>query len=325
MNELSTSELDGRLAELGRELSPALRAAHRSRPIRTDAGLRLETHRQRLHIVRQRAWTGLAAGLAGGVGLGAAAFMTRPQPAAADVLDKLEAEAFSTGLSASGPGCPPAPGSGGEEARSTGGIIAFQAGDPVSGPPTGPTTMTSATDLSDKLAKALGVSGDKVRAAMVATVRANLPSGSPPDPLAKIAENLGVSRDQVCAAFFDPQAPDQPVITGVSAGPGPNKPDNPDLPGAVTSFNGHVLDLTSPTPDQLKGPAAKLGVTTDRLAEAVKAAAPPAPPPLPNPDEIIKRFAQNLGMSEDTVRAAIKQVEGDHGFYFAVPLPGFGK
>jgi hypothetical protein len=45
-----------------------------------------------------------------------------------------------------------------------------------------------------------------------------------------------------------------------------------------------------------------------------------------SPDEIIRRLAQHLGMSEDKVRAAITQVEGNgSAFYFAVPLPKFGR
>jgi transcription initiation factor TFIIIB Brf1 subunit/transcription initiation factor TFIIB len=43
----------------------------------------------------------------------------------------------------------------------------------------------------------------------------------------------------------------------------------------------------------------------------------PARPP--NPDELINRFAQNLGVSPDKVRAAITQVEGPNRLYFVVP------
>ena len=223
-----------------------------------------------------------------------------------------------------------------------------------SGPGSGPTTVTNANELSDKLAAALGISGDQVRAAMVATIRADLPA-PPPDPMASIAQQLGMTREQVCAAFFEGEG----AITGFSIGntalsvangkpgePGPKldgaNPKNPivvDTNGkhlGTTDANGkeglvvgpgNGLNLNMATAEHLKVQAGKLGVSPERLLAAVKAAVPATPPPptLPGPDELIKRFAQNLGMPESKVRAAITQVEGNNGFYFAVPLPGFGR
>jgi hypothetical protein len=69
-------------------------------------------------------------------------------------------------------------------------------------------------------------------------------------------------------------------------------------------------------------------VTPERLAAAIHATLSkpmPTPPAPPSEDAIIGRFAQNLGIGEDKVRAAITQVEGPNRFYFAVPLPGLSK
>jgi hypothetical protein len=169
------------------------------------------------------------------------------------------------------------------------------------------------------------VSGDQVRQAMRQTLSAELPTNLPPDPMAGIAQQLGVSTEQVCAAFFNPQSPGV-VISGslpdekhVTSG---GKMDS----GAVVGINGTAINLNTVTADQLSGPAQKLGVTPDRLLAAVKASIP-SPPALPTPpseDEIISRFAQNLGMSQEKVRAAITQVEGPNQFYFVVPFPGLG-
>ena len=86
--------------------------------------------------------------------------------------------------------------------------------------------------------------------------------------------------------------------------------------------------MSTATPEHAQRSGAASGVTSERLAAAVHAAAAsmPLPPPIPpNADEIIRQFAQNLGLSEDRVQAAITQVEGNGRFYFAVPLPGFGR
>jgi hypothetical protein len=182
---------------------------------------------------------------------------------------------------------------------------------------------------------------------MVATIRADM--SAPPDPMASIAQQLGMSREQVCAAFFEGNG----AITGFSVGSGKpgelgpvldgptgksavvveangKNPGTVDANGKSTFVTGpgeNVLNLNTATAEQLKVQADKLGVSTERLRAAVQAAVPATPPPptLPGPDELIKRFAQNLGMPESKVRAAITQVEGNNGFYFAVPLPGLGR
>ena len=260
--------------------------------------------------------TGTAAILVAGLAIGVAVFANQAQTASAsEAFQRLEAEATSA---ASTPG----PCGGGKLASAaTGGVVAMAGG--VDANPKAPAlTSTDASQLSDKLAQALGVSGDRVRQAMRQTLAPDLPSGPPPDPIAGIARQLGMSTDQVCAAFANPNAQD-----GSSVSVGRQVTTGGAKRGAVLYINGTEIDLESETAGQLSAPAQKLGVSPDRLLSAIKAAvpAPPSPPPnLPSKDELINRFAQNLGMSPDKVRAAMTQVEGPNRFYFVVPLPGFG-
>jgi len=268
-----------------------------------------------------RAWaTGAVAVLVVGLGVGGATFANQAQTArAAEAVYQLQVEA-ATSSPVPGPcAAPNAP-----KPSAAGGTIAFAGvGDPSGA---GPVTVADANQLSDKLAQALGVSGDRVRQAMRETVSADLPSGPPPDPLAGIAKQLGVSTEQVCNAFSNPQSTGVMVSGSVAegkyvttgGGSGPN---------VVLTINGTQINLDSETADQLSGPAQKLGVSPERLVAAIKASVP-APPPLPSsppdPDDVINRFANKLGMSPDKVRAAITQVEGPNRFFFEVPLPDFG-
>jgi len=94
----------------------------------------------------------------------------------------------------------------------------------------------------------------------------------------------------------------------------------------VLNLGGKPIDLNSASPNELSDPAQRLSVSPERLLAAVRASVPSTPPPPPpSEDEIIKRLASNLSMSQDQVRAAIKQVEGNSPFYFVVPLPGLGR
>ena len=152
--------------------------------------------------------------------------------------------------------------------------------------------------------------------------------------MAAIAQQLGTSRDKVCAAFFDPSSGVNGLALKKTSGMAPrvgadkvfvssNSAGAAATPPAIDTSS--VIDLSSATADQLSGPAKLLGVTPDQLLAAVRAAvsAMPAPPAPPSEDEIINRLAQNLGISPDKVRAAITQVEGPNHFYFAVPIPNF--
>lgn len=335
MNELSDIEQDQQLAELERELGPSLRHVFGNSSMRpafaASAPPIVHSRRPRLRIVTQRTWASLAAGLAVLVAVGVALVAVRPQPAdASEVLGQIQMEASAQYfVSDAAPGC----GAGGEVMR-TAGVAGMQ----VSGfgtPPSGPVTASNANELSDKLAAALGVTGDQVRAAMLASVQAELPTAAPPDPMDSIAKQLNLPRDKVCAAFF--QGPN--AITGFSVGDARVTRSGGDAAvtqssgdtavtrsggdAAVTRTGSNVIVLNTVTADQLKPQALQLGVSPDQLLAAVKAALPPpgAPPKLPDPDEIIRRFAQNLGLPEAKVRAALTQVEGNHGFYFAVPPP----
>jgi hypothetical protein len=339
------------LETLEREIGPTLRNGLRGRPMRPAFAnaLREELQamplrgpranvRRRLWLVPGRAWAGLAAVVAVGLVSSLVLLASRPQPvSAAEVLSQVQAEAVTMLSTSGGPGCSGAQGAG------TGAMGFAVARGPDGGAPgkdvAGPVTVSgdakvaeavkgSATDLSDKLANALGVSGDRVRNAMIATMQADMPSGLPPDPFASIAQQLGLSREQVCSAFMDDPSGVGGVVVhfqGAGATAAHLEPKDEVRLGGQTGKP--EIDLNTATAEQLAGPAQRLGVTPERLAAAAHAAAAsmPAPPPPPKEDQIISRFAQNLGLSEDKVRAAIKQVEGNNGFYFAVPVPNFAK
>jgi hypothetical protein len=317
MPENAHTELDERLTELERDLGPALRSVYRGSAIgsgfRNELGDTLAALEARprplLQAVRRRAWAAVAAVVVGGLALSVALFANQPQAvSASDVLDGLQTEAIGVDAAVGGPGCGPS----GPAGQTTGGVIAIQTGP---NPSSGPTTVGNATDLSDRLAAALGVSGLRVREAMLATMRAEMPP-VPPDPMTGIAKQLGLSTEQVCAAFFN--APGSSVGFVVSNG----RPTE-HLSTAIGVNGKTVINLGTVTAEQLQEPAQKLGVSPDRLLAALKASAPPTPTsPPPSPDEIIRSFARQLGMSEDKVRGAMTQVEGKGGFYFAVPIPG---
>jgi hypothetical protein len=86
--------------------------------------------------------------------------------------------------------------------------------------------------------------------------------------------------------------------------------------------NGKPINLSTVTAADVKEPAERLGVNADRLANALRASMPSTPPPPPAEHDIVGGLARNLGTSEDKVRAALKEVEGNGPFYFVVPLLG---
>lgn len=328
------------LEALEREIGPTLRSGLRGRPMRSEFANALRDElqalpastprangRPRLWLLPGRAMAGLAAVIVVGLVSSVVLLASRPQPAsAAEVLSQVQAEAVTMLSTSGGPACSETPANG----AATGGV-AFAVGHGPGDGPAGATGATvtdpvkgSPTDLSDKLAQALGVSGDRVRDAMIATMRAEMPSTLPPDPFTIIAQQLGLPREQVCNAFMDGQSGVGGVGVHFQGAGAPaaqrQAKDDVRLDGADGKPE---IDLNTATADQLKGPAQRLGVTPERLATAVHAAAAsmPAPPPPPEEDQIISRFAQNLGLSEDKVRAAIKQVEGNSAFYFSVPVP----
>jgi hypothetical protein len=328
------------LEMLEAELGPTLRASLRGDAPRSGFVENLRTQlnvlpveparrRARLTLVGHRVWAGLAAIVVIGVASSVALMASRPQPAsAAEVMSQVQAEAVTMMTTGDGP-CGGGAGSGGVSLAIThapgGGPIAAGAPGPVS---VQGSSAASPTELSDRLAAALGVSGDKVRQAMIDTVKAQMPSSLPPDPVADIAQQLGLPPQQVCSAFFDPQNGIGGFVVHYGSGPAdaPNVKRSDELRLNGTAAGQQPMDLNTATPEQLAGAAKALGVTPERLAAAVKATLSkpmPSPPAPPSEDEIISRFAQNLGMSTDKVKAAITQVEGPNQFYFAVPA--FGK
>jgi hypothetical protein len=335
-NRAEFDELEMLEAELGPTLRTALRG-DAPRP-KFSENLRRQLHalpieparrRARLTLVGRRVWAGLAAIVVIGVASSVALMASRPQPASAEeVMSQVQAEAVTMMATTGGPCGKPA--GGGDMAyaitRSTG-------GEPIAGA-AGPSTLqgsqtVSPTDLSDKLAAALGVSGDQVRQAMVNTLKSQMPSSLPPDPIVDIANQLGLPSQQVCDALFDPNNGVGGFVVRRASGGGTQNLQTSDQIHVSTAPDAKApLDLDTATPEQLAGPARTLGVAPERLAAAVRATLSkpmPTPPAPPSEDEIVSRFAQNLGMSTDKVKAAITQVEGPNRFYFAVPVPKFGK
>jgi hypothetical protein len=320
------------LETLERELGPTLREALRGPEVRPQFAVSLRDElvlggttlngSPHARWLRRgaKAWAAIAAVLVVGLTAGSAAlFAMRPEAASAAAVEQLQNEAVTMLSTGGGGPCAGTPGDVG-----VGVTIARTAGGGSSDPGTVQVQRpqsVSPTELSDKLAQALGVSGDRVRQAMVDTMRAEMPASLPPDPIDGIAKNLGVTRQQVCSAFFDGQSVNGGYgVRGqvVSVGGGPQVTQHINIGG---------LDLTTVTAQQLAAPAQRLGVTPERLLEAVHAVAAtplPAPPSPPNKDEIIDRLAANLGMSADKVKAAMTQVEGPNIFYFAVPDLGKG-
>jgi len=329
MPDLTNTELDERLADLERDLGPQLRGIYRTRVMRpsfsAEEWSRLITaaptatrRRSQLRLVRQPVWAAAAAMLLGVVVVGGAVFANRPRPVSAEVLDKLQAEAaVAVGVSA-GPG---RPGTCHDPAHATGAIAIGAPGRGTGGSPGAgqvPISNTSAADISDRLGKALGVSGDRVRDALITTMRPHLDS-LPPEPMASVAQQLGLSRQQVCEAFASapPSGHEQHVVT--HAAPDDGRPHT----AASLVVDGKAIDPSTVTADDVKVPAQRLGVSADRLASALRAAMPSTPPPAPPAEhEIVGGLARNLGIGEDKVRAALKEVEANGPLPFTVPLPG---
>jgi hypothetical protein len=319
-------DFDAHLNELERELEPVLKtlwhapaprpafAARLRASVMTDArpspATLLAGPRRRWP---QRAWGALAAALVGGLLVSSAALLYRPQPANAEaVLDQLQTEA-ANGVALGVGGCAASMAT---AHATTGSMLFVGAGVGKSGP----VSFSSASALSDKLATALGVSGDQVRQAMLETMQSlTLATAPPPDPMAGIAQQLGVPEAQVCEAFFSSGAAQSIVIARGSGNAeyAANPAEGPD--------GGPALNLSTATTDQLAGIAAKLGVSPERLQTAIKAtvtkAATDKLPTPPTQEQIVSTFARNLGLDEGRVRNAITQIEGNSGFYFAVPLP----
>jgi hypothetical protein len=324
MTELTDVELERGLSELERDLCPTLRAIYRNDTMRAGfaAQVRATTRgngyaatrsRPALRILHVHGWSALAATLVGVLVVAGVVLTNQARPvSAADVLDQLQVEAVGAWGEAIGQ-CP-GPGA----AHAAGGTLVVGAG----GPGSGPVTSSSPTEMSERLAKALGVSGDRLRQAMIATLQADV-AGLPPEPMTAIAQQLGKTPAEVCAAFFDPQAGGSPQF-GVS-GSALRVADGRPSTVASVSLGGRPINLSSANAEEVREPAQRLGVSPERLLAAIEASIPSTPPPPLSEDELIQRLASNLGMSQDQVRTAIRQVQGSGPIQFVVPLPGLGR
>jgi hypothetical protein len=117
-------------------------------------------------------------------------------------------------------------------------------------------------------------------------------NGPLPDPMARLAERLGVSREQVHQAFADPACPERFMIR---------------FPGSASE-------------PQYQVAAQRLGITAQQLVDAVRATAPMPPPGAPgvgqapiSPDQMIQRIASELGVTPEQFRAALEQAGGNPG------------
>jgi hypothetical protein len=324
MTELTDIELDRHLSTLERDLGPTLRAIYRNDTMRPGFAAQVRVSalnngsaptrsRPALRILRLRGWSALAASVVGVAVVVGVVLTNQARPvSASDVLDQLQTEAVGALGEVTGQ-CPSQ-----GEAHATGGALVVAAG----GPSSGPVTATSPTDMSERLAKGLGVSGERLRQAMIATLHTDV-AALPTDPITAIAQQLGKTPAEVCAAFLDPQArgDDRVVVSGSAFGAGDGRPSTV----ASVNLGGKPINLSAAGADEVREPAQRLGVSAERLLAAIEAAMPPTPPPPPSEDELINRLASNLGMSKDQVRTAIKQVQGSGPVQFVVPLPGLGR
>ncbi len=227
----------------------AARRSARSRPLALLAPVRSSRRRLAAAVV------GACAALLV-VGGGTMLLWDRPQPASAAVLGLLQVEALGdASVGTQNSACGHVAGTG--------------------------------TELTDRLGQQLGMSGDRVRAAIrqaLATDQQLAPQG---DLLARVAQDLGVSLERTRQALADPQCPRKVV-------------------------------LTSPMdPQRLTTAAQVLGVRPDRLQAALQVALPR--PPAANEQAALDRLAQALGVSRDRLQAALQQVEGPNRIYLPQP------
>jgi hypothetical protein len=320
MPEPTDVELDEQLLELERDVGPAVRAAYRRGAIRPGFAAQVRAgvlsagaaahHPRPLRIAHSRGRAALAAGLVGMLVVSGAVFANQPRRvSAAAVLEQLHAEAFEAIVQTDGP-CPPS-----GAAHATGDALAFTPDG--AGPGSLSITPSSGNVVSERLARAVGVSGDRVRQAMLATILPDF-EAVPPEPIAAIARQLGKSPAEVCAAFGPPPSSADHATTRVGGRSGRHTE-------VALALGGTVIHLNSARADELSDAAQRLGVSPEQLLAAVRAAVPPALPPPPNEDELIRRLASNLGMDQAQVRSAIKQLQSTGHAVFEVPLPALGR
>jgi hypothetical protein len=256
MSEPTNVDLEERLSGLERDLGPILRGVYRGNAMPPgfaarararvfNAGSTTSAVRPALRINHPRAWATLAATLVGVLVLGGAVFAYRPQPvSAADVLDQLQAEAIGAMAETGGP-CP-GPGAPHEAAT-----LVIQAGAPDAGLVGITSSSGNANDLSERLARALGVSGDRVRQAMIASLKTDL-AAMPPEPMTAIAQRLGKTPAEVCAAFIDGQSPIGGLVVNGSSTSRTSAGVPEPHTQAVFSLGSRTIDSNSASADELR-------------------------------------------------------------------------
>ncbi len=297
MNEREIRQLLQRLAaehvDDQRDPWPAIRARLIQQNARRSAGRR---------VLPRLAW-GAAAAAVLVVALAGAAILdpTRPRPAtAAEILDRMQYEAQGgamVGSQGSG-GCEPIVnpteltdrvgqilGVSGERVRQAMRVQMFRVAPPAGAPAPGPGNEAIYVPLPSGAPAGAGPQAD----ATVPVGDAIYVNGPLPDPMARLAERLGVSREQLQQAFADPACPERVMIP---------------FPGSINS-------------PQYQRAAQRLGITAQQLVDAVRATAPLPPPGVEgapaSPEQMIQRIASELGVTPEQFRAALEQAGGSAG------------
>jgi hypothetical protein len=104
---------------------------------------------------------------------------------------------------------------------------------------------------------------------MVATVQADM-AAAPPEPISTIAQQLGKSPAEVCAALFDPQSAndDRLIVSASTTKSGGGRPGSQTE--AVFNVGGKAINLSSAGADDLSGRAQLLGVNPELLLTALR-------------------------------------------------------
>ncbi len=302
MNERDTAKLLQQLAEEPatdrRDPWPAIRARLTQRHPPRSAGVR---------TVPRLAWGAMAAAVVV-VAIGGSAVLDAARPrsvTAAEILDRMQIEVqggVMTSSESTG-GCEPIVnpteltdrvgqilGVSGERVRQAMQLRTIRVAPPGGGsgappPAAGSEPVRIPFEAGAPAPGAAGAQGN----VMFFGGEANQVTGPLPDPMGRLAQQLGVSVEQVRQAFADPTCPDRFMIR---------------FPGSATD-------------PQYVQAAQKLGITAQQLVDAVRATAPLPPPGVDraalSPDQMMQRIASELGVTPEQFRAALEQAGGSPG------------
>jgi hypothetical protein len=208
-----------------------------------------------------------------------------------------------------------APPPAGAQAPDAGGPMLFTA--PVGCTPPGlpagstPPSPQAVMERFNRLAQTLGVSPDRLRAAIQQALPAPPARPDIDEPINRIAQGLGLNPDRVRQAFTPESGcgfaiPIDPSTVRLPPGP------SPDGRAPAQLYAEHTARI-----------AQALGVSPDRLREVLRQTIQP-PPGLPAFDETLARIAQNLGLSSDRLRQALTETSPQGtavGIFLPVPPP----